>query len=155
MTWRTAGAERVRKANSTHTSIFKTPLPYLVLLALAFIDPGRYLEDKPNRLVILDLRYDDGIVYQHVQPLLGYAMYARWDAQITRNGRRICSGFGTDEYERKPEALPLPIAAWVGDPDCILEPGEPHTASATWTYYDNDGQPMQVSGTFAFLSPSS
>ena len=121
----------------------------IILGMLAFDDEvaaGLSLISPSNHLVVKELEYRDGLIYQHVEPLLGGVIEADWSAGIYRTSdqKLICNGHGAWDYGIKHEAIGFSLSDWTGGQCSGVEQGVEYTARAKWVYYcDNDDGPDQ------------
>lgn len=104
-----------------------------VAAGLSFISPS-------NHLVVRELDYRDGLIYQHVEPLFSGVIKAEWSAGIYRTSdqKLICNGHGVWDYGIKREAIGFEVSDWTGQ-ECSIENDIEYDARAKWVYYcDNE-----------------
>jgi hypothetical protein len=87
-------------------------------------------------IVINELRYEAGYIVQDRTVASEGPFKAVWEAEILNKvtGEVVdnCSGSGFWDYEAGRKAPRIPIAEWVGNPDCRLGPGV-YTPIATYS----------------------
>ena len=101
-----------------------------VATALSSISPE-------NRIVVRELEYRDGLIYQRVEPLLGGVIEADWSAGIyvAANEAFVCSDHGTWQYGIKKQAIGFTPSDWTGADCPPLQGGVEYIARAKWDYY--------------------
>ena len=90
-----------------------------------------------NRIVVRDLEYRDGLIYQRVEPLLGGVIEADWSAGIyvAANEAFVCSSHGTWQYGIKAAPIGFTLSDWTGADCPPLQDGVEYIARAKWDYY--------------------
>lgn len=110
-------------------------------------------ELPPPRLLVYELRYEDGLIYQHVSPEHRPILFGQWTAAInTADGTRsLCSGGGAAPYRQRTAPVAFTPSEWTED-DCRLIPGETYTATAAWEWTTDDGEIDRTAASFDFVA---
>lgn len=117
-------------------------LTFLIWLTGATL--GDVMRDKPAGLRLLEIGYEDGVVFQHHEVFGRDAIIGQWAAKITRDGLIVCSGAGGSTYRGKRVAMTPTV--WTGDDCPPLKPGD--VAEASWEWTGNDGVRQSISAEF-------
>lgn len=116
------------------TQLFLGAAPLIVIGTLAL----DVLTPDPLPIVVHDLHYDDGMIYQDrtvIDDGNPGGFYAQWVARVVdaRTGDTVpgCIGEGAWTYEPGRAIKPLPLTEWVGSADCAPPPGD-YIPVASW-----------------------
>jgi len=108
-----------------------------------------------RQLAVQEIGFADGMFYQRVEPVNSdKPLQASWVATISSNGPRsrlICGGYkGLGTYKRRSQPIYLPPDAWVGGV-CPLKVGVEYIATASWQWFDGDGESRSIATEFHFV----
>ena len=117
------------------------------LIAVIFV-PGLHKE-VPPRLLVRDLSFRDGMIYQDVGPAELPEIAGTWNAAIwSEAGRLICHGSGSDLYEPKLKPLIFTPDQWTGD-RCEMTRGATYRGEGLWRWWTAQGQ-QAIGRSFTF-----
>jgi len=131
-----------------HTIAFGAVIMWLIV---AFDGLNRFNfsnADSADLLVVRDLYYEDGLIFQSVGSRGVNPIQAKWVASIYQNGRWICGGGGDGTYNGR--ITGFTVDDWVGDV-CDLTPGVEYEGRASWSKPDPDGGRRTIGESFTFV----
>lgn len=139
----------LRDHNRISTYIFATLA--IAMLFSAWRHPDTGVPEPGPSLVVYELFYADGRIWQRVGPINGDSLPATWAAAIYDAGEPICTGSGSWIYTPRDEPLPMTAAFWTGDAACTLIEGQPYRGRGVWSWRDAQGRQHQIEQVFDFI----
>jgi len=94
-----------------------------------------------RRMYLVEMRYEDGVIRQHLGVVGAPFIQANWVVRVTRGSKYLCGDGGSGTYTGEPSPE-MTVDVWAGDDCPPLEPGD--VAQASWEWATNSHQRLGI-----------